>query len=29
VICGSPDLVMEELARAQEIYGFTDLLCWT
>lgn len=29
VICGDPDYVAEQLARAQEIYGFTDLLCWT
>ncbi len=29
VICGNPDLVVEELAKAQETYGFTDLLCWT
>jgi natural product biosynthesis luciferase-like monooxygenase protein len=29
VVCGPPDLVVEELARAQETYGFTDLLCWT
>ncbi len=29
VICGNPDFVVEELAKAQEVYGFTDLLCWT
>jgi alkanesulfonate monooxygenase SsuD/methylene tetrahydromethanopterin reductase-like flavin-dependent oxidoreductase (luciferase family) len=29
VICGDPDFVVEELTKAQEVYGFTDLLCWT
>jgi alkanesulfonate monooxygenase SsuD/methylene tetrahydromethanopterin reductase-like flavin-dependent oxidoreductase (luciferase family) len=29
VICGPPDYVVEELAKAQQTYGFTDLLCWT
>jgi alkanesulfonate monooxygenase SsuD/methylene tetrahydromethanopterin reductase-like flavin-dependent oxidoreductase (luciferase family) len=29
VICGNADYVVEELTKAQEIYGFTDLLCWT
>jgi natural product biosynthesis luciferase-like monooxygenase protein len=29
VICGDPDTVMEELTKAQQVYGFTDLLCWT
>lgn len=29
VICGPPDYVAEELAQAQQKYGFTDLLCWT
>lgn len=29
VICGSPEHVAAELARAQQTYGFTDLLCWT
>ncbi len=29
VICGSPDFVTERLAELQQIYGFTDLLCWT
>ena len=29
VICGSPDFVVDELAKAQDVYGFTDLLCWT
>ena len=29
MICGSPDFVVEELTKAQEVYGFTDLLCWT
>ena len=29
VICGDPDHVVEQLAQAQQIYGFTDLLCWT
>jgi natural product biosynthesis luciferase-like monooxygenase protein len=28
-ICGDADYVVEHLTRAQEIYGFTDLLCWT
>jgi alkanesulfonate monooxygenase SsuD/methylene tetrahydromethanopterin reductase-like flavin-dependent oxidoreductase (luciferase family) len=26
VICGDPDLVVEELLEAQQVYGFTDLL---
>ena len=29
VICGPPDYVTEQLAKAQDIYGFTDVLCWT
>lgn len=29
VICGDADYVVEEITRAQELYGFTDLLCWT
>jgi luciferase family oxidoreductase group 1 len=29
VICGPPDYVAQELADAQQKYGFTDLLCWT
>jgi natural product biosynthesis luciferase-like monooxygenase protein len=29
VICGTADYVVEELTRAQDVYGFTDLLCWT
>ena len=29
VICGDPDYVGERLAKYQEVYGFTDLLCWT
>ncbi|MEE9279777.1 MAG: LLM class flavin-dependent oxidoreductase [Myxococcota bacterium] len=29
VICGEPDFVAERLLKYQEIYGFTDLLCWT
>jgi natural product biosynthesis luciferase-like monooxygenase protein len=29
VICGDADTVVEELTRAQQVYGFTDLLCWT
>jgi len=29
VICGDADYVVEELTKAQELYGFTDLLCWT
>ncbi len=29
VICGSPEFVTERLAEIQQIYGFTDLLCWT
>ena len=29
VICGDPDYVGERLQKYQEIYGFTDLLCWT
>jgi natural product biosynthesis luciferase-like monooxygenase protein len=29
VICGDPDTVTEKLSQYQEIYGFTDLLCWT
>jgi natural product biosynthesis luciferase-like monooxygenase protein len=29
VICGDPDSVVEELTKAQAVYGFTDLLCWT
>jgi natural product biosynthesis luciferase-like monooxygenase protein len=29
VVCGDPDSVVEALTRAQETYGFTDLLCWT
>jgi natural product biosynthesis luciferase-like monooxygenase protein len=29
VICGDPDTVGEKLAEYQQIYGFTDVLCWT
>jgi alkanesulfonate monooxygenase SsuD/methylene tetrahydromethanopterin reductase-like flavin-dependent oxidoreductase (luciferase family) len=29
VICGPPDYVTEQLGRFQDVYGFTDLLCWT
>jgi luciferase family oxidoreductase group 1 len=29
VICGDPDFVGEKLSQYQQIYGFTDLLCWT
>jgi len=29
VICGDPDFAVEELTKAQAVYGFTDLLCWT
>jgi natural product biosynthesis luciferase-like monooxygenase protein len=29
VICGEPDYVAEQLHRYQQIYGFTDVLCWT
>jgi luciferase family oxidoreductase group 1 len=29
VICGTPDLVTEQLATFQDVYGFTDVLCWT
>ena len=29
VICGDPDYVGERLLKFQEVYGFTDLLCWT
>ncbi len=29
VICGSPDYVTEQLAKSQQVYGFTDVLCWT
>jgi natural product biosynthesis luciferase-like monooxygenase protein len=29
VVCGNADYVVEEIAQAQEIYNFTDLLCWT
>ncbi len=29
VICGPPDHVVEKLTKAQDIYGMTELLCWT
>jgi alkanesulfonate monooxygenase SsuD/methylene tetrahydromethanopterin reductase-like flavin-dependent oxidoreductase (luciferase family) len=29
VICGNPDYVVEKLAELQQVFGFTDLLCWT
>jgi alkanesulfonate monooxygenase SsuD/methylene tetrahydromethanopterin reductase-like flavin-dependent oxidoreductase (luciferase family) len=29
VICGNPDFVAERLQEYQQLYGFTDLLCWT
>jgi natural product biosynthesis luciferase-like monooxygenase protein len=29
VVCGDPDYVAEKLAELQQVYGFTDLLCWT
>jgi len=29
VICGEPDYVAEKLAAYQQVYGFTDVLCWT
>jgi len=29
VICGNPDFVGEKLRDFQQIYGFTDVLCWT
>jgi alkanesulfonate monooxygenase SsuD/methylene tetrahydromethanopterin reductase-like flavin-dependent oxidoreductase (luciferase family) len=28
-ICGSPDYVVERLTEAQQVYGMTELLCWT
>lgn len=29
VICGDPAYVTEQLQKYQQVYGFTDLLCWT
>ncbi|MBW2421958.1 MAG: LLM class flavin-dependent oxidoreductase [Deltaproteobacteria bacterium] len=29
VICGDPDYVGERLQEYQQVYGFTELLCWT
>lgn len=29
VVCGEPDYVAEKLEELQQVYGFTDLLCWT
>ncbi len=29
VICGDPDFVGEKLHEFQQVYGFTDVLCWT
>lgn len=29
VVCGSPDVVAERLLQLQQIYGFTEVLCWT
>jgi luciferase family oxidoreductase group 1 len=29
LICGSPDYVVEKLAKHQQDYGFSELLCWT
>ena len=29
VVCGEPDFVAEKLRDYQQVYGFTDLLCWT
>jgi luciferase family oxidoreductase group 1 len=29
VICGNPYFVAEKLLEYQQLYGFTDLLCWT
>ncbi|MFQ5698546.1 MAG: LLM class flavin-dependent oxidoreductase [Myxococcota bacterium] len=29
VICGDPDYVGEKLRDFQQVYGFTDILCWT
>jgi len=29
VIAGPPDYVVEQIAKAQDIYGMTELLCWT
>ncbi|MDP6183835.1 MAG: LLM class flavin-dependent oxidoreductase [Gammaproteobacteria bacterium] len=29
VICGDPDYVGEKLRDYQQIYGFTEVLCWT
>ena len=29
VICGDPDFVAAKLHEYQQIYGFTELLCWT
>ena len=29
VICGEPDYVAEKLHAAQQVFGFTDILCWT
>jgi natural product biosynthesis luciferase-like monooxygenase protein len=29
VICGEPDYVAERLHAHQQVYGFTDVLCWT
>ena len=29
VICGEPDYVAEKLHEFQQVYGFTEVLCWT
>ena len=29
VVCGSPDHVAERLHEFQQIYGFSEVLCWT
>lgn len=29
VICGEPEYVAEKLLEYQQVYGFTDVLCWT
>ncbi len=29
VIAGPPDYVVEQITKAQDIYGMTELLCWT
>jgi alkanesulfonate monooxygenase SsuD/methylene tetrahydromethanopterin reductase-like flavin-dependent oxidoreductase (luciferase family) len=29
IVCGDPDYVAARLHELQQVYGFTEVLCWT